>query len=263
MGNGGYPASVLAPPRLAPPRATLVIPARDEGDRIAVTLDRLRAALRPGCEILVVVDDPADGTHAAVAAYGRAAPEVRCVLNRYGAGPANAIRFGMASATAEVIVVTMADGSDDPGQAAQLIGLVEGGAAVAAASRYMPGGRQVGGPVLKSALSRCAGLSLHLLARLGTRDATNSYKAYSARFVREVGVDSRHGFEVGIELTAKARRRRLPVAEIPTSWQGRRGGRSHFHVVRWLPRYLRWYWFSFGPSLTTAQVRDRAGQGRS
>ena len=62
------------------------------------------------------------------------------------AGPANAIRFGIDAAAAPVAVVTMADGCDDPRQIDDLARLVERGVAVAAASRYMPGGQQVGGP---------------------------------------------------------------------------------------------------------------------
>ena len=122
---------------------------------------------------------------------------------------------------------------------------------VAAASRYMPGGQQVGGPRLKSVLSRWAGRSLHWFARVGTRDATNSFKAYSTEFVREVGIDSRTGFEIGLELTAKATRLRRPVAEIPTIWLDRSLGESNFELVQWLPGYLRWYRFAFGARLTT------------
>jgi dolichol-phosphate mannosyltransferase len=59
---------------------------------------------------------------------------------------------------------------------------------VAAASRYMAGGQQVGGPVMKGMLSRATGRSLRLLAHVGTRDATNSFKAYSTDFVRQVGI---------------------------------------------------------------------------
>jgi len=113
--------------------------------------------------------------------------------------------------------------------------------AVAAASRYMPGGQQVGGPRLKRLLSRIAGRSLHLLARVGTRDATNSFKAYNTGFVREVGIQSRTGFEIGLELTAKATRARALVAEIPTIWLDRQLGESHFDLGRFLPGYLRWY----------------------
>ena len=73
----------------------------------------------------------------------------------------------------------MADGCDDSRQIDDLARLVERGVAVAAASRYMAGGQQVGGPLVKGMLSRTAGRSLRLFARLGTRDATNSFKAYS------------------------------------------------------------------------------------
>ena len=127
---------------------------------------------------------------------------------------------------------------------------------IAAASRYMSGGQQIGAPQLKSLLSRLAGLSLYWLGRVGTRDATNSFKAYSTSFVREVGIDSDTGFEIGIELVAKARRLRRPVAEIPTIWLERASGTSSFKVLSWLPRYLEWYRFAFGPPLTVEQVRE-------
>ena len=151
----------------------------------------------------------------------------------------------------------MADGCDDARQIDELVRLIERGVAVAAASRYMPGGQQVGGPVLKAFLSRTAGRSLRVLAHTGTRDATNSFKAYSTGFVRQVGIDSRHGFEIGIELTAKAKRMGLPVAEIPTIWLDRQAGISNFRVARWVPEYLRWYRFAFGPRLTAEQIRAR------
>jgi len=152
-------------------------------------------------------------------------------------------------------VVTMADGCDDPRQIDDLARLVDRGVAVAAASRYMPGGQQVGGPILKGFLSRGAGRSLRLLAHIGTRDATNSFKAYSTDFVRSVGIDSRDGFEIGIELTAKAKRVRMPVAEIPTIWLDRQAGVSNFKVAKWIPGYLRWYRFAFGGRLTAEQIR--------
>jgi len=185
-------------------------------------------------------------------------PRVRAVLNTYGRGPANAIRFGIDAAAAPVAVVTMADGSDDPRQIDELARLVDRGVVVAAASRYMPGGQQVGGPRMKRMMSRWAGKSLHMFARVGTRDATNSFKAYSTDFVRSVGIESRSGFEIGLELTAKAARMRLPVAELPTIWLDRQLGDSRFDVARWLPKYLRWYWFAYGRKLSAEQIRDGA-----
>ncbi|MGO8957130.1 MAG: glycosyltransferase family 2 protein [Streptosporangiaceae bacterium] len=248
------PLTEVALPLASSPRLSVIMPARQESERIAGVLDLLFESVRSACEVLVVVDAADDPTAAVVRAYAGNEGRLRLLVNEYGTGPAAAIRFGLHAATAPVVVVTMADGSDDPAQIDELAALVEGGAVLAAASRYAPGGRQLGGPALKGALSRLAGTSLRVLARAGTTDATNSFKAYSAEFARLAGVDSRHGFEIGIELTAKARRLRLPVAEIPTTWRGRADGRSGFRLARWLPAYLRWYLFCFGRPLIAAQL---------
>ena len=242
------------------PRVSIIIPAFNEGKQIVPVLDRLFESVHLSCEVLVVVDDEDDSTVPVVRDYAAAEPRLRCLVNTYGPGPANAVRFGMAAAAANVAVVTMADGCDDSRQIDDLARLVERGVAVAAASRYMAGGQQVGGPLVKGVLSRTAGRSLRLFARLGTRDATNSFKAYSTSFVREVGIDSRDGFEIGIELTAKAKRLRLPVAEIPTIWLDRPAGVSNFKVAEWVPKYLRWYRFAFGGPLTPEQIRARGSK---
>src|SRR5579871_2430631 len=225
------------------PRVSVVITAYNEGEAIVDCLDRVLEAVKLPCEVLVVYDTPDDTTAPYVEKYARRDARVIPHLNTLGRGPAWAIRSGIDAAIADTVVVTMADGCDDPQQIDQLARLVERGVVVAAASRYARGGQQVGGPALKSMLSRLAGVTLHWFARVGTRDATNSFKAYSKQFVNEVGIESDSGFEVGLELVAKARRLRRPVAEIPTIWLDRTFGVSNFKLARWLPMYLRWYFF--------------------
>jgi dolichol-phosphate mannosyltransferase len=237
------------------PRVSIVIPVYDEGDAIVGCLDRIFQSVTLPCEILVVYDDPSDKTLPYLEKYAKAESRLVPLHNSDGPGPARAIRFGIEHARAPVTVVTMADGSDDAEQIDELCKLVERGVVIAAASRYVSGGQQIGGPILKSSLSRLAGLSLYWFARVGTRDATNSFKAYSTEFVRSVGIESDTGFEIGIELVAKARRLGLPIAEIPTIWLERAHGASNFKVARWIPRYLRWYRFAFGPKITVEQLR--------
>ncbi len=240
------------------PRVSIVVTAYNEGEEIVAYLDRLLESVTLPCEVLVVFDSADDTTAPWVQKYSRDDARVVPTLNTYGRGPARAIRYGFDHAKADVVVVTMADGCDDPMQIDPLVRLVERGVVVAAASRYMRGGQQIGGPALKSALSRLAGLSLHLLTRVGTRDATNSFKAYSVEFVRRVGIESDHGFEVGLELVAKARRHRLRVAELPTIWLERSFGQSNFRLAKWIPRYLRWYLYAFGskPSGDSSSLND-------
>jgi len=239
---------------------SVVIPAYNEGDGILPVLERIVDSVESEYEVLVVVDYNEDSTIPAVAKFATEHPQVRTLVNTYGRGPANAIRFGIDQVTNPVVVVTMADGSDDPRQIDALARLVHRGVVVAAASRYCAGGQQVGGPLTKGLLSRSAGKSLRLLGRVGTRDATNSFKAYSTEFIREVGIHSRSGFEIGLELTAKARRLRRPVAELPTIWLDRDFGESHFQMKAWIPKYLRWYRFAFGAQLTVAEVEREASR---
>jgi len=219
----------------------------NEAESIVGCLDRIVESVDLDCEIVVVYDDPGDTTLPYLEKYSAADIRVRPVLNTLGRGPAQAIKAGFRAAQAPVTVVTMADGCDDATQIGAMTRLVERGVVVAAASRYARTGQQVGGPLLKGLLSRLAGQSLFYVARVGTRDATNSFKAYSTEFVNMVGIESTAGFEVGIELVSKAKRHRLPVAEIPTIWLDRAFGTSNFKMVEWIPRYLRWYFYCFGP----------------
>lgn len=228
------------------PSVSVVIPAYNEGADVVSVLNRVGSAVTLPCEIVVVVDTPEDSTIPFVEQVAATDPRMRVIVNTYGRGPANAIRYGIDRALAPVVVVTMADGCDDPHQIDVLTRLVDRGVVVAAASRYARSGQQVGGPFLKGFISRMAGLTLYYFARVGTRDATNSFKAYSKAFIEKVGIESDQGFEIGIELVSKARRYRQPVAEIPTIWLDRAFGTSNFKLVAWLPRYIRWYFYAFG-----------------
>lgn len=242
---------------MSPLRVSIVIPAFNEAEAILGVLHRIHDGVALAHEILVVVDFEEDTTVGVVRQYAADHPWVRIEVQDYGRGPANAIRYGIDKAAAPTVVVTMADDSDDVRTIDDMVRLCERGCAVVAASRYMPGGRQIGGPRIKGVMSQVAGRSLNTLAGVGTRDATNSFKAYNTDFVRQVGIESRAGFEIGLELTAKARRLRLPIAEIPTIWLDRNFGVSTFKTREWLPEYLKWYRFAYGRPMTMQQMIDR------
>jgi glycosyltransferase involved in cell wall biosynthesis len=239
------------------PRVSVIVTAYNEGDEITPCLDRILEAVRLPCEVLVVYDSADDTTAPYVEKYAREDVRVVPSLNTYGRGPAWAIRYGIDQARSDVVVITMADGCDDAMQIDTLARLVERGVVIAAASRYMRGGQQVGGPVMKRAMSRWAGKSLYWFGRVGTHDATNSFKAYDRAFLQDVGIESDAGFEVGLELVAKARRRRLPVAEIPTIWLDRSFGVSNFKLLTWLPHYLHWYFYALGFDIGSPSKHDR------
>jgi dolichol-phosphate mannosyltransferase len=231
-------------------RASVIVPALNEGDQIETFLERIEESVQLPVEVLIVVDTPSDTTLAALANYSAQRHKIYGVVSDLPNGPANAIRYGISVSASDVVVVTMADGSDDPRAIDDLIRLIERGCAVAAASRYMAGGQQIGGPRFKKFLSKNASRALWLVLGVGTHDSTNSFKAYSKKFINEVGIESDKGFEVGLELVAKALRSGRMIAEVPTIWIDRTGGQSNFQLRRWLPQYLRWFFYAFGSRLT-------------
>ncbi len=228
------------------PRYSVIVTAHEEGQSVVGPIERLLEAVGSSAEILVVVDSPSDSSIPFIHELSKTDSRLRVAINDLGRGPAKAIRYGFSQANSDIVVVTMADGCDDPHQIEEMVRLVERGVVVAAATRYSRGGQQIGAPFFKSVLSRTAGITLGIFARIGTWDATNSFKAYSKPFVDSVGIESDKGFEVGLELVAKARRRRLPVAEVPTIWLERTDGISKFRLTEWLPLYLKWYLYAFG-----------------
>jgi glycosyltransferase involved in cell wall biosynthesis len=229
-----------------PARVTIIIPAYREGEKIIPTLERLVESITLPFECLVIIDEIDDSTIKYVNEFSELNSNFRYIANDLGKGPALAIKKGFEIAKAHTAIVTMADGSDDPRLIDDLVRLIERGVVIAAASRYMPGGQQIGAPRIKSALSKFAGKTLFWFTGVGTHDATNSFKAYSVIFVRRVGIHSNQGFELGLELVAKANRLGEKIAQLPTIWIERESGKSNFKLFKWLPDYLAWYLFAFG-----------------
>lgn len=227
--------------------STIIIPAFNEGANIVKTVKNLVDLYGASIDVIVVVDSKEDTTIHHFDSISDLPKTFRVIVQSYGGGPANAIRFGIDQAKTDCVVVMMADGSDDVRSIEELTNLVSRGVAVACASRYMSGGQQIGGPRLKKFLSRSAGKILYSIAGVGTHDPTNSFKAYSRKMLLQVGIESRSGFEIGIELVSKAHRLRLPVAEIPTIWLDRTDGSSKFLLTRWAPKYLPWFFNCFAP----------------
>ncbi len=243
-------------PEGAGPALTAVMPVWNEGERVVPTIRAFAAVVRTPFELLVVHDMPEDTTVPVVERLAAEIPGLRAHLNTLGPGVLNAMKAGMAAARAPYVLVTMADGSDDYRHVDQMVALADEGADVVAASRYMRGGRQVGGPRLKRLLSRGAGLSLHLLAGVPVHDATNNFKLYSRRFLDATTIESDAGFELAIELSVKATLQGRRLAEVPTTWRDRTGGESRFRLRTWLPHYLRWYLAAF-----RGRFRRRSGGG--
>lgn len=223
---------------------TLIIPVYDEGENIIQTLNEVNKYLQfDGLKISIVYDFDEDNTLPAVHKYLEHSKKdnINLVKNKYERGVLNAIKTGLESVESGSALVTMADLSDDLSKVPQMLGMIDNGYDLVCGSRYIKGGKQIGGPWFKSMLSHLAGVSLHLLTRIPTHDVTNSFKLYSVKVLKAIEIESNGGFELGMEITIKSYLKGFKIGEVPTCWTDRVFGESNFKLWKWLPKYIYWY----------------------
>lgn len=225
---------------------SVVCPVYNEAENIEPLLTELQQKVSIPLELLVVYDRDEDTT---LPVLNRISPNfsfpITLVKNKFGRGVLNAIRSGFLEAKHDAVLVMMADLSDDLAKVDEMYRLMnQGGYDVVCASRYMRGGRQLGGPVLKGLLSRCAGVSLHYLAGIPTRDVTNNFKMYRRQLLESIRIESSGGFEVAMEIVVKAFASGRKITELPATWSDRVAGESKFRMWNWIPKYLRWYLYA-------------------
>lgn len=222
---------------------SIVMPVYNEGEVIGETIQRVETSVKTPHELLIIYDMDEDTTIGPVKKLQVKYPNVKLVKNVYGKGALNALKTGIKIAQGKAVCIMMADLTDDPKVLNSMVEKFNQGYDVVAASRYMKGGHQIGGPIIKRILTQTAGLSLHYLVGLPTHDATNSFRLYSARFLNNFKIESNGGFELAIELTVKAHASGYKVTEVPTTWTYL-AKESRFYLKKWLPKYLKWYFWA-------------------
>ncbi len=257
MGKGrgiGRPAVTPDPTAARPPPGhglvSIVVPVYNEGAAVEPVIRALSAGVHAPHEIVIVYDFDGDSTVPVIGRLAADMPDVRGLRNDLGRGVLNAMRAGIEGTSGDLVVISMADGSDEPERIDEMVALARSGADLVAASRYMRGGRQIGGPLLKRTLSRVAGLTLHWFGGVPIHDPTNNFKLYRRAFLDATPIESSAGFELALELSVKATLAGYRLAEVPATWRDRTAGQSNFHLRKWLPQYLRWYVLALRGRLT-------------
>jgi glycosyltransferase involved in cell wall biosynthesis len=222
----------------------IIIPVYNESGNIERNLDAIAAGIKGSDDQFsanIIYDFPEDTTLPVIERIRSKYTFPINLIKNTVRGVCQAIKTGLDQAQGEFLVVTMADMSDDYAILPRMVEVAKQGYDVVCGSRYMKGGKTHGGPFIKQNLSRLAGLSLYALTRIPTHDITNSYKLYRKSFLKTITIESTGGFELGMEITAKAFLKGYKIAEIPSQWWDRTEGKSRFQLLRWLPKYLRWY----------------------
>lgn len=227
-------------------RLDIIIPVYNEGANILPGLRSIARAVRTPLRVMICYDREDDNTLTAIQnnrdALGALAIEF--VRNRER-GAHGAVLTGFAASAAPFVLVMMADDDYNAGIIDAMVAKAESGCDIVCATRFMPGGSMVGCPWLKAVLVRTANFTLHHLSRLPPRDATNGFRLFTRRVLDQIVIESDRGFCYSIELVVKCHRLHWPIGEVPAQWRERARGASRFQVMKWLPAYLRWYFYAF------------------
>jgi len=234
----------------------IALPAYNEERSLPRLLERyvaLDMALRgrgAGLRVLVVDDGSRDGTAAAAAAFQvRLALEV--VPHGVNRGLGAALRTGLLAALARAgeddLIGTMdADDTHDPALFVPMWDRLEADRAdVVIASRYAPGGQEIGLSPLRRVLSRGASLLLSITAPVrGARDYTCGFRLYRATLLRKAAqvwgerLIEEAGFTCMAELLLKLGRGGAKVSESPLVLRyDRKEGASKMKMTRTIARY--------------------------
>ncbi|HKA24341.1 MAG TPA: glycosyltransferase family 2 protein [Candidatus Eisenbacteria bacterium] len=213
---------------------------------VAADLGKRGAALR----VVVVDDGSKDGTIAAAKSFeGRLGIEVvPHVVNRgLGAALRTGLAAGLERAAPDDAIATMdADNTHDPALLGRMLERLQQGADVVIASRYEPGGEEIGLSPIRRVLSRGASFLLTMILPVrGARDYTCGYRLYRVQTLRRAAqawgdkLVEEAGFTCMAEVLLKLGRGGAVVAEVPLVLRyDLKVGASKMKVGRTIARYF-------------------------
>lgn len=230
-------------------KRTLVLLTLNEIEGVTALFDRI--PFDAADETLVVDGGSSDGTVEFFTRRG-----VR-VVGQEKRGRGEAFRIAFASATGDVLCFFSPDGNEDPADIPRLFAAVAAGADMAIARRFGAGARnEEDDQTLRwrawanQGFTLLANLAFNLPNVLRDRsayvqDTINGYRAITRDAFQRLAVDA-EGFLIEYQMSMRAMKLGLRIAEIPTLEQARIGGQSTasslptgLRFVRGLAREIR------------------------
>jgi len=224
---------------------SIIIPVYNEAENIKKAIEKIEKEVKTPHKTLIVYDFSKDSTVPVVQKLQKKFSNLILVKNNIGSkkGVINAIKTGFIQVKKGAIVVTMADLSDDPKTIDKMFNKLTKGYDIVCGSRYAKGGEKIGGPIIKSLLSRLSGLLTPVILGIPTKDVTNAFKMYNKKVLTAINIESKGGFELSMEIVIKAHAKGFKITEVPTVWHDRTDGQSRFKLIAWLPKYIHWYFW--------------------
>lgn len=225
----------------------VIVPARNEADRIGAVLDAVRRAA-PAARIAVIDDGSEDDTGAVARAHG--AQVLRHPFNLgYGAALQTGYHWALRQRFTRLVQLD-ADGQHDPASIPSLLAALDAGAQLVLGSRYLDPAttprtsfaRRMGSRFFAFVVSRWTGTRI--------TDPTSGYQAMDRRVVERLALDDfPEDFPDSDVLIALAREG-VRLAEVPVQMRERLGGVSMHRGGR-----IAYYAYKMALTLSLLPVR--------
>ncbi len=206
-------------------KASLVIPAFNERARIEACVRGVADWLSEDSsgwswEVLIVDDGSTDGTKAAAerAAAGVPLP-VTVLRNEVNRGKGRAVRTGVLASTGDPVLISDVDLSTPLAEWVKLAGHLATHPIVIGSRALRTDLVRRKQPLYRRALGRAGNLLVRLFAVSGIRDTQCGFKLFQGDVARALFRAARiDGFAYDMEILYLARRRGIPIAEVPVLW---------------------------------------------
>ncbi len=223
-------------------KLSIVIPAYNEENNIGKCLEELQRVVRDGhhipYEIIVVNDNSQDGTEAVVRERMAADPAIRLVNRTPPGGFGRAVRTGLEHVQGDVVVIYMADLSDDPEDVVVYYRKILEGYDCVYGSRFIRGSHVENYPWVKLIFNRIVNRCVQFLFWTRFNDLTNAFKAYRTTVIHDCGPYRASHFNITLEMSLSALIRRYEIAQVPIHWFGRTWGVSKLKLRVMGRKYL-------------------------
>ncbi len=221
---------------------SIVIPAYNEEKNISACLAELRSVLVPlgiPYEAIVVNDNSRDETEAVIEAEMKEDLAIRLVNRVPPGGFGRAIRSGLDAVRGEIVIVYMADLSDDAEDVVKYYRkIVDEGFDCVYGSRFVKGSVVKNYPRAKLLLNRLVNILIQWMFWTKNNDLTNAFKAYRTHVIQECGPYRASHFNLTLEMSLNPLIRRYRIAQLPINWSGRKWGTSNLRLTAMGRRYL-------------------------
>lgn len=221
---------------------SFVIPACNEQENLHLVINNILDLMEEKdwwYEIIIVNDNSTDNTGLIADEFTHKFDKIK-VVHRTGRenGIGLTLEEGTSIAKGNIVIWTMADGSDDLKAIPLMIEKIRNGYNMVIASRVISPFQLRGFEIVRYIVRRLHFYIWKGLFKIPVNDITNAFRVFKKSVFEIISLESK-GFGISTEYTTKAYLQGFEIGEVLTDYRNRSKGRSKFNILKTLIEIIR------------------------